>query len=495
MLVLHVLFLSFHAHISKCQGENVSDAQSLLTQNKSGMKNMDFIYQFLMGNSMNAFNIDKLQNSSKVTLSESNSIKVEGSSNSGGIEYEARKKEESLYQPTYAFAQDRQSRLYSTDLTEIEDKFNYLILKLPNDIERTKALIVQNIAETNMLGYTVVLAFFLGSFLDTIADLMINARSITDLITNVSLWFFIGYEWSYAAGFAGPFMFPRTFNGGDPYLMCSSLDFFNLVAESDLDFNIGTVRRRTRGELKILTEQLRVEFKSKLGCIVGKRSSYSEAEKIVSDFEKVLKLMELFQLVENNQISSNSNNDSLLIDQELSIIWNSLPNEVVSTYDQVTIERAYTAKVYFFVGLLNLSGAIFGILTQVDAFIDLDTLELASVTSGIPFNPEFLPNSQRSIGWGYSYSMTYFAFLEEADPGCGLEDFNNLNSRYYALDSIGSLMKSNTTTPAQVKYFVNQWRRDANVALHCLLTTEEGSYLSDRLDMFVNLVEARLVAD
>ena len=43
-----------------------------------------------------------------------------------------------------------------------------------------------------------------------------------------------------------------------------------------------------------------------------------------------------------------------------------------------------------------------------------------------------------------------------------------------------------------VRYFVAEWRRELGVAVHCLLSTEEGAKLSDTMDMFVNLVNSRL---
>ena len=33
------------------------------------------------------------------------------------------------------------------------------------------------------------------------------------------------------------------------------------------------------------------------------------------------------------------------------------------------------------------------------------------------------------IAWGYSYSMTYFLFLEAADPGCGALDRDDVYSK------------------------------------------------------------------
>ena len=43
-----------------------------------------------------------------------------------------------------------------------------------------------------------------------------------------------------------------------------------------------------------------------------------------------------------------------------------------------------------------------------------------------------------------------------------------------------------------VRHIVGEWRRELEVALHCLLTQEEGNLLRDTLDMFVTLANTRL---
>ena len=43
-----------------------------------------------------------------------------------------------------------------------------------------------------------------------------------------------------------------------------------------------------------------------------------------------------------------------------------------------------------------------------------------------------------------------------------------------------------------VRHIVGEWRRELGLALHCLLTQEEGNLLGDTLDMFVTLANTRL---
>ena len=127
-------------------------------------------------------------------------------------------------------AQDRQlattmMSLNDLSVTNIEDIFQQMVLSLPNIIDKSRAFILEDIASNNMLGYTVGFSFFLGAFLDTIGTFLVEERFLSEQITDQSLWFLMGLLWFYAAGDAGPFMFPSTFNGGDPNLVCSSLDF------------------------------------------------------------------------------------------------------------------------------------------------------------------------------------------------------------------------------------------------------------------------------
>merc|ERR1711862_726518 len=61
------------------------------------------------------------------------------------------------------------------------------------------------------------------------------------------------------------------------------------------------------------------------------------------------------------------------------------------------------------------------------------------------------------FGWGYSYHMTYFLFVEEADPGCGLADMEDVFSRYQQLRSLDLLMSTGQVRPKFAKYLVKSW--------------------------------------
>ena len=348
-------------------------------------------------------------------------------------------------------AQDRQLATITMSLddlsvTNIEDIFQQMVLSLPNTIDKSRAFIVEDIASSNMLGYTVGFSFFLGAFLDSIGEFLVAERSLSELITDQALWFYLGWLWWYAAGFAGPWMFPSTFNGGDPNLVCSSVDFFAMLAESDLNLNINSITSRSQGEMVVLSERLRTDFNLRMGCIVYKKGNYKEAEQVHSVFERMLSLISLHHLLTGPDPVKE---DVAVLDQELRQLWDRIPVMVEEVHDEVTIRRANTASIYFFVGLLNLGGLISGALLQATPIDLLNTPpavafpgsflgNVANLTTGGELSNEFYVGEAfltagQVFGWGYGYTMTYFLFMEEADPGCGLMDLDSVYSRCESL--------------------------------------------------------------
>merc|ERR1719186_2039699 len=332
--------------------------------------------------------------------------------------------------------------------------FQQIVFTLPNMIDQTRDVIVEDIATKNMLGYTIALAFFVGAFFDTIGELLISERLLTDVITDLEFVGLLGWLWFYAVGFAGPWLFPSTFSGGDPNLACSSVDYFAMLAESDLSLNIGTITSRPQGEMAVLTARLSRDFNSKLGCIVNKKGGYKQATQVSSKFEKMLGLINFYHLL-SSPLPDEA--DLLVVDQELGNLWVQIPVLVEEAHAAVTARRAYTAAVYVFVGFFNLLGAIFGLLL-VSAPINFDNVPEVGAIPGVivenaqdllangRFSNKFLLGETSLIlgmnGWGYGYYMTYFFFLEEADPGCGLVDLDDVYSRYQQLSSIEVLLST-----------------------------------------------------
>jgi hypothetical protein len=252
----------------------------------------------------------------------------------------------------------------------------------------------------------------------------------------------LGWLWWYAAGFAGPWLFPSTFSGGDPNLSCSSLDFFAMLADSDLSLNINSITSRSPGEMFILSEKLKVDFNSRLSCIVYKRGEYKEAAQVHSMFEKMLRLINLHQLLTSSGPAGRD--DILALDQELRQIWARVPLLVEEAHAAVSTRRANTAGINIFVGVLNLLGAISGVLLNIPTNLTR-VPELGAFPGAIVENAQDIVTNGRfsndlllgeaafiagqAVGWGYGYTMTYFLFLEEADPGCGLIDLDDVYSR------------------------------------------------------------------
>ena len=408
-------------------------------------------------------------------------------------------------------AEDRQAiSLSELSVNTIEEIFEGSILKLPSDIDRVKNMIIENIATKNMLGYSYAIAFILGAFIDTLAEFLDREMLLSDLSSDPILWFFLGWVWFYTAGFAGPWLFPSIYSGGDPNLSCSSVDFFILMFNTNLSTNVRSITTAmSEGKMIIFVESIRLDFKSRLSCIVDEKSGYSEAEEIDETFERLLDLISLHHHLAG---PGQHVNDKDALDAELVIIWDSLPAQIQEVHAAVTVNRAYNARVIFVIGILNLTGAICGVFIEKLSAYEYFPMGASFLKkSGRPtfMNSNYASNSSivsgglgsgfyalsEFVGYGFAWSMPYLLFIEEADPGCGqkskvqkifkkYEDLRNLHDR-----AIGQDWQN---VPDMIKYYVEDWRRDLRVSLHCLLTTKEGFRLRDTIDMFVNLANYRL---
>ena len=75
-------------------------------------------------------------------------------------------------------------------------------------------------------------------------------QTIVSITTNHKSLGFIWFIWWYAFGYAAPWLFPATFNGGDPNLVCSSADFFSLFNDYDLTLNVQSFTEKSPGHIK-----------------------------------------------------------------------------------------------------------------------------------------------------------------------------------------------------------------------------------------------------
>ena len=131
--------------------------------------------------------------------------------------------------------------------------------------------------------------------------------------------------WWYGAGDAGPWYFPDSFGtGGDPYLKCSSQDFFRLVRKYNLDAGVVKISRMRKIENFVLLERLEKDLSEDLGCIL--HPSYPE--RVLKEHEAVnLQIQDLTGLIRFHRgLLEESEEDTTdeelgLLDQEISSTW------------------------------------------------------------------------------------------------------------------------------------------------------------------------------
>ena len=318
----------------------------------------------------------------------------------------------------------------------------------------------------------------------------------------------IGFYWFYAFGFGGPWYFPSTFSGGQAHLACSSTDFLALLAEHGLTLNIASFTSRPPGPRSVLLARLRRDFTTRLGCVVGKAGDYRGAAAVGAAWQQLLSLVELHEQL--GPARSPGPSDLAALDEELQQLWTGLPDAVAAVHGEVVASRASTAAVTVFVGLLNVLGLIFHVVLQIasvkggeaEAVGPGPVAEIPQQLGGGPVGggdgeeDKHLKLGEALLiaapfGWGYGYVMTYFLFLEPVNPGCGPLQLAAIQARYPGLGSVGDLLAGGATG-LEVRYLVDSRRRELDLALHCLLTTQEGAKLANMLDMFDSLAHTRI---
>jgi len=414
-------------------------------------------------------------------------------------------------------ARDRQLLIPFTpvNLDFVEAKYQSLIQELPLLIDEAREVISQDIATKNMMGYTIAASFFIGAFLDTVGVTLLELGSFGELILElVTGKFWPGLYvlfWGYAFGYSGPWLFPTVFNGGDPNLKCSSADYFQLLNDHDLTLNIQSFTELSSGASVILVEKVSRDFNAKLSCIVNQRSNYKEAALAAQAFESMIFLTSLHGQLSDVPPLDQTTRDISLLDSELLNLWAEIVLITDQVYNEVASRKAHTAVVYVFIGFLNVIGTVGGLMMYGSI----------AETALTPLQPQPVPDTAqvfqdvlqwilsdgvdshfiRSIGgtlfslaplsWGYGYWMTYFLFLESAEPGCGPLDRDDVYSKYIQLSSLRDLLDTGISIPA-VKYFLEEWRREMSAGLYCLLSTDEGVILGDSINMFYNFALTRL---
>ena len=223
------------------------------------------------------------------------------------------------------------------DIDFVEAKYQGLIHGLPILIDEAREVIRRDIATKNMMGYTIAGSFFIGAFLETVGGTLLDPKIksfgdvIVQLITNKELPGFYIFLWGYAFGYAGPWLFPTIFNGGDPNLKCSSADFFQLMNDHDLTLDIQSFTELSVGANVILVEKVSRDFNSRLGCIVNKRGDYKEAALAAQAFETLIFLTSLHGQLSDIPPPDPTPRDIVLLDSELLNLW----AEIILITDQV----------------------------------------------------------------------------------------------------------------------------------------------------------------
>lgn len=415
-------------------------------------------------------------------------------------------------------AKDRQLLIpfNPVDQAFVEAKYQNHIQTLPRLIDEAREVIIQDIATRNMMGYTIAGSFFIGAFLDTVGLTLLELKSFGELILKlISDKFWPGvymFFWWYSFGYAGPWLFPAIFSGGDPNLKCSSADFFQLMNDHDLTLDIQSFTELSTGASVILVQRVTRDFNSKLSCIVNKRGDYKEAALVAQAFESMLFLTSLHSRLSNIPPPDPTPREIALLDSELLNLWAEIILITDQVYNEVLSRKAHTAVVYVFIGFLNVMGMVGGLMLysaiaedeltphQPHAAVGNTEQHIQDVIRWVlsdGVDSHFI----RSIGgtlfsiaplsWGYGYWMTYFLFLETAEPGCGPLDRDDVYSKYIQLASLRDLLDTGISIPT-VTYFIEEWSREMRAGLYCLLNTDEGVILEDSISMFYNLALTRL---
>ena len=298
-------------------------------------------------------------------------------------------------------AKDRQLLIpfNPVDQAFVEAKYQNHIQTLPRLIDEAREVIIQDIATRNMMGYTIAGSFFIGAFLDTVGLTLLELKSFGELILKlISDKFWPGvymFFWWYSFGYAGPWLFPAIFSGGDPNLKCSSADFFQLMNDHDLTLDIQSFTELSTGASVILVQRVTRDFNSKLSCIVNKRGDYKEAALVAQAFESMLFLTSLHSRLSNIPPPDPTPREIALLDSELLNLWAeiilitdqvcisnptinfkmflciyssasesslTILNTVSQVYNEVLSRKAHTAVVYVFIGFLNVMGMVGGLM-------------------------------------------------------------------------------------------------------------------------------------
>ena len=351
------------------------------------------------------------------------------------------------------------------DVDFVEAKYQSIIIELTKQIDEARDAIIKDIVTKNMLGYTMIVAYMFGMVFDIVGFALLEYKSLGETIEKFltekeTFGLFNWFGW-YAFGFAGPWFFPAVFNGGDPNLECSSSDYLELLGKHDLTLDIHSFTELSDIQATILTERFQRDYNRRLGCIINMKSSYKEASRVFKSIQSLSFLVHLHNEIQGSNIPEGPT-DVLDLDLELEFMWGDIILLTDQVYDEVTSRRAHTAVVYVFIGFLNVMGMVGvnifyysviedhfnkikldgGLVKDMDFKDEESSVKLEVMVQDIlkwilsdGVDSHFIQSVGATIffaapfAWGYGYWMTYFLFVESADPGCGAVDRDDVYNR------------------------------------------------------------------
>jgi len=182
------------------------------------------------------------------------------------------------------------------------------------------------------------------------------------------------------------------------------------------------------------------------------------------------------------------------IDYQMYHVLQSIPLAIQEARESLSQSTRETNVDKTIVGLACLAGAVSG---------GLDVT--SSATSGPTLGSSLGFAAQHA--WGYGYWAPFLLDLQDLDPGCGVENFNEVLSQYSFVTSLYSVYDSNVgqgayssghpdDRPELRAYYMGEFGRKAKLALHCIISQagsdSSAAKVGTLIDKYVSMGLERL---
>ena len=409
-------------------------------------------------------------------------------------------------------------------------EYEQLLAGIPALLEAARLEIIHHTASNNMLGYTRAAGFLMGASLDTLAQILFENKTYSesqgvnethserhtgdpadDKHIHWARWFgLFGFNWFGAVSLSWSSFFPGTFRAagrGSPHLACSSADLLALLAEHGVTTDITSITDRPPGPRAVMLERLRRDFTVRLDCVVGRAGEFRSAARVATAWQHLLGLVELHQQLGVTQPGPGPA-DLTALDTELQQLWTDLPATVASVQSRLVTRRVRDNVLVVLKTILSLLGTISHMVLQAASVKEGDAVEAGPAgETGIPQPQPQQGGAEEEetkpvklgeallvtapLFWGFGYAGFGLVFYMPVYSECGVGVATAVQARHTGLGSVRDLLAGGNTR-LEVEYMLNSWRRELDLALHCLLTTKDGAELRSHLDMFGSLVKTRL---